>query len=496
MKQTLPDYIRENENLRQTLLAQEGGIMKYLAEQLDASDSATLFRDYQDLCVEKFHEANKWVLYKVWEGDDMRRAALGEVEHFRKELHYQEALKPFLADLSAEVSERIDWFTDLYLTYAYKQNRLRWYPKGMTPREVYREVLGVYSLGGMAYKCMEILLKEHHANGEIEKSASEQLTEFLICQYSDQLTLGVFAQMRQAVAEMLIGKTPEQCHQMAIDTMLRVRGFSQMIYTDEVVRSLRHSKLKAKAEQRKKDGEWLRGIVERAPFEEYKRRSIKSSLRSSFANLVNLLKEIGRIWAAQLLIRGIDMHKLEKEVCCILNPSDNPQYYVDRYFTDDLPDLYCISNIEVAEKKLSELGRKKIKPCYLTVVDKNMEVEVRKLLSKSYNKFKLEGFLSDSTAQMTFVDVLMSNDDGKILWQNDPGYKYLRTFIKILLGIQNDYSFGSLLKVNRGTNYTPFIRSRFVDEKGEPIDFKSNGHDIGKKERDSRFDSIVKSIFG
>ena len=82
MKQTLPDYIKQNENLRKALLAQEGDIMKFLAENLDADDTAALFNDYQNQCIEDFHEANKWVLYKVWEGDDMRRAALGEMEHF------------------------------------------------------------------------------------------------------------------------------------------------------------------------------------------------------------------------------------------------------------------------------------------------------------------------------------------------------------------------------------------------------------------------------
>lgn len=77
MKQTLPDYIKQNEDLRKVLLAQEGGIMKYLAEHLDANGTAELFGGYQNHCVELFFEKSKWVYYKVWEGDDMRRAALG-----------------------------------------------------------------------------------------------------------------------------------------------------------------------------------------------------------------------------------------------------------------------------------------------------------------------------------------------------------------------------------------------------------------------------------
>ena len=58
MKQTLPDYIKENEALRKILLAQEGGIMKYLAEHLDANGTAELFSGYQDHCVDIFFEKN------------------------------------------------------------------------------------------------------------------------------------------------------------------------------------------------------------------------------------------------------------------------------------------------------------------------------------------------------------------------------------------------------------------------------------------------------
>lgn len=349
MKQTLPEYIKQNEALRKVLQAQEGGIMKYLAEHLDANGTADLFRDYQDHCVEIFFERNKWVYYKVWEGDDMRRAALGEAEHLWKEVNYYAALKTQLVTMDDEVVEKIDWFVDLYLTYAYRLDRKRRFPKGQTDTEVYQEVIGMYNSLGLAYKCMEIILKEYHAQEEIEKTESELFTEFLIRQYSKQLTLGVLSQMRQAVTEMLIGKTPEQCRQMAIDTMKRVRVFSQMIYTDEVVESFR-PKYKLMAEQREKDGKWLRNVAKRTVLEEYSAKVKTHSMRYYFADFVNLLKDVGRIWAAQLLVRGIDMKVLEKGVCCILKPSDEPFYYVDKFYSDDLPGRYCISDEEIAEK--------------------------------------------------------------------------------------------------------------------------------------------------
>jgi len=354
MKQTLPDYIKQHDDLRKILLAQEGGIMKYLAEHLDANGTAELFTSYQNQCVEVFFEKNKWDLFVVWAGDDMRRAALGEMEHLWKELRFQRNLNVQLSEMPEEIKEKVGDFTEQYLSWAYKQSRKRRYPKGITDTDVYQEVIYLFNSMGLAYKSMEIILKEHHAKGEIEKSDSDLFTEFQIRQFSGQLTLGVLSRMRQAVAEMLIGKTPEQCRQMAIDTMIRVRGFSQMIYTDEVVRDLlpRH---KTMAEQRENDGKWLREVADKAVLQEFSAKIKIHSMRYYFADFVNILKDVGRIWAAQLLVRGIDMKVLEKGVCCILKPSNEPYYYVDRFYNDDIPGRYCISNDEMAEKLLKNL---------------------------------------------------------------------------------------------------------------------------------------------
>lgn len=354
MKQTLPDYIKQNEDFQQLLLKQDGGIMKYLAEHLDANGTAELFTAYQNQCVEEFFEKNKWDLRVVWAGDDMRRAALGEMEHLWKELRFQRNLNSQLSEMPDEIKEKVSDFTEQYLSWTYKQTRLRRYPKGMTDSDVYQEVISLFNSIGLAYKSMQIILREHHANGEIEKSDSELFTEFQIRQYSDQLTLGVLWRIRQAVSEMLAGKDANQCRQMAIDTMLRVRGFSQMIYTDEVVRNLR-PKNKTMAEQRENDGKWLREVADRAVLQEFSAKVKIHSMRYYFADFVNILKDFGRIWAAQLLVRGIDMKVLEKGISCILKPSNEPYYYVDRFYNDDMPGQYCISNDEMAEKLLNNL---------------------------------------------------------------------------------------------------------------------------------------------
>ena len=361
MRNTLPEIIKQNENIRQLLLAQEGGIMKYLAEHLDANGTAELFSGYQDHCVEIFFEKNKWVYYKVWEGENMRRAALGLDEHLRKEIKYHTALKPQLATMAAEVVERIDWFVDLYLTHAYQLDRKRQFPQGQTDTEVYREVIDSYSSLGLASKCMNLIIREHHFNGNMERTEEDIWTDFLVRQWSDHFSLGTFAQMRNAVAEMLVGKDDKQCRQMATDTLEKVRGFSQKIYTDVVVDHLREMGYTKDADQRERDGEWLREVSERAVLEEFSDKNKPYTMRFYFANFANILKDVGRIWAAQLLVHNTDMKDLEKEVCCIMNPNDNLRYYVDRYYSNDLPGRYCISNDYLAEEKLKVLRTKENK---------------------------------------------------------------------------------------------------------------------------------------
>lgn len=495
MKKLLPDYIKENENLRQILLAQEGGIMKYLAEHLNADDTATLFSDYQNQCVIDFHEANKWVLYKVWEGDDMRRAALGIDEHLRKELRYQAALKHLLAELPKKEAEMISDFIELYLIYAYKQNRLRRHPNGMTNTEIYQEIIGLFHSLGLAYKCMNLILSEHHSNGDTKKTERDMLTEFLIRQWSDQLTLGVFGQMRQAVAEMLVGKDNDQCRQMAIDTMEKLRGFSQMIYTDAMVQALREIKYTSEADQRESDGEWLRDVAQHAVFEEISDHSRIKSMRYYFANFVNLLTEIGRIWAAQLLTHDIDIQVLEKQVSCILLPDDSSSYYVDKYYSDDLPGRYCISNIRQAEKLLEKLGHKPVTDNYLEIRNKGTEAEVIAKLSKAYKQLIEERFVSKKTELTTFIEVMLNNADKKIIWMNDKGEKFLRSLIKVFLGTSKKYSYPPILKINENGSYAAFIKTHFVDDKGKSVDFKTNGHDIGKKDKE-QFENILKAIYG
>ena len=495
MKQTLPEYIAQNENLRQILLTQEGGIMKYLAEHLDANGTADLFSSYQNHCVDAFFERNKWSYNKVWEGDDMRRAALGMVEHLRKEFNYYVALKPQLTTMTDEVAERIKWFVELYLEYAYKKNRQRCYPNGMTARDVYQEVLGMFNLGSFAYKSMDYILKEHHAKGEIEKTEEDLWMAFKIHQWIEQLTLADFAKMRQAVAEMLAGKDDDQCRQMAADTMERVRGFSQRIYTDAVVEHYRDSGYTKEADQRESDGEWLRDQAYRGTIEAISDHIKTYSMRYYFSVFVSLLKDIGHIWAAQLLVHKKDMRELEKEVVCIMHTENTPRYYVDKRYIDDLPDQYCVSNDWRAKALLKEIGREPAQKYYFKFANENNEEQDKGKLYRAYNVLVEEGFINEKKTKLTtFNEVLVNNVDRTIFWQNDPTRKFLKELIYVFLGISKNYSYPAILAVSDRGKQWAFVKQHFKDENNNEIEIHSNTTKLGKKDQD-QFDRILKAIY-
>ena len=494
MRNTLPEIIEQNKSLRQLLLAQEGGIMKYLAEHLDANGTAKLFSDYQESCVEIFFEKNKWDLNKTWEGDDMKKAALG-YEHLSKEVQYQTALKCALSGMPSEVVEIVEDFNEQYLTYAYNQNRKRWYPNGMTPQDIYRETIDLYRGNGFAWRCMNIILKEYHAKGNVVKTTSGIYTEFQIRQYVKQLTHGIFSQLRQAVAEMLEGKTNEQCRQMAISTLRSVRAFSQMIYCDEMVAHSRDVGLYDYANQREVDGKWLQEVADNAMFKEFAAKVKKHSMQFYFAYFISLLKDLGRIWAAQLLVRGIDMQDMEEEECCILQPSDSHLYYVDKYYTDDLPTQFCVADNYQADSLLKIMGRNRNVECSLQVIDKSMEAEARNKLSKAYNILLKEGFVDkDVTSQDTFIEVLMYGKNDKIVWKNDVTCKFLKEIICVFLGKSKKYSYPAILTVNNKGKRWLFVKQHFIDENGKKIDIKSNGTKIGMKDI-AQFERILRAIY-
>ena len=371
MKQTLEDYLRQDEEFRKTLLAQGGGIMKYWAQHPDAEFDTDLFDNYEKQIVKDYLQANKRNRSIVsLSEDELIIKARSWIRHTEKEIHYKIALQPLLVDLPVAVSEQVNHYIDDYLADAYRVYRRCYYPKGITPADLYNEVVNLYGTGGLARNCMDYILREHHHQEVWLKNKSEYtlMTEFFIQQYSETIgELDAYKMLRQAVKEKSAGKTPEDCRHEAIKTMKLVKDFSQMIYSStevNIIDCTGHYRV---------DKDFLRNLASSETALRLLAHSKVPPLHECFFYYVSLLNEIGRIWAARLLKDcNIDMHELEKETGAILYPVTEPtlepdgkdhsnyKYYVDKDFNDPLDDQCCIYDEKQAKDLLEALRNRKL----------------------------------------------------------------------------------------------------------------------------------------
>lgn len=220
MKQTLEDYLRQDDEFRKTLLTQGGGIMKYWAQHPDAEFDTDLFDNYEKQIVESYLQANKRnrAIASLPE-DELKKKARSWIRHTEKEIHYKMALQPLMANLPVAISEQINRYIDEYLADAYRDYRRYCYPEGITPVDYYNEVVNQYGTGGLARYCMDYILREHHHQKVWLKRKSKNVfvTEFFIRQYSGVIgEQDAYKMLRQAVKEMSAGKTPEECRHEAI----------------------------------------------------------------------------------------------------------------------------------------------------------------------------------------------------------------------------------------------------------------------------------------
>jgi len=218
-------------------------------------------------------------------------------------------------------------------------------------------------------------------------------------------------------------------------------------------------------------------------------------MRYYFSVFVNLLKDIGHIWAAQLLVHKTDMRELEKEVECIMHTENTPRYYVDKHYSDDLPDQYCVSNDGRAKALLKEMGRKEIQKYYLKFADENNEGQDKGKLYRAYNVLVKEGFINEKKTKLTtFIEVLVNSADKTIFWQNDPTRKFLKELICVFLDISKKYSYPAILTVSDWGKQWAFIKQHFVDENNNEIEIQSNTTKLGKKDKD-QFERILNAIY-
>lgn len=316
----LPEFIRENEKLRQIML-QSGGIMKYIVEHIDDpvdEDSPLLFAQYQNYVAENYRRVNRWnPKRQTWSAVDLRRRALDADNHLWPELQSRRVLMQTLhmqTDVSNTVKRVLDNLSLEYYSYAWKEDLRRRRPDIETDLGTYKYVIEQFERfdwpimsNGLACRSIEIVLKKHHGAVLTEMDNYDSFIIDIFHNYF--LWANITDRLERGLAELLKGKNTKECRAKAVRMLNRVKWFSQHIYNDEVEDVLNDSFTI-------EDKRWLRGLLEH-----YDRDSFGEE-EFNFFYFGKLFAEIGRLWEKQLrCYPDIDLSELEVETQTIINTS-------------------------------------------------------------------------------------------------------------------------------------------------------------------------------
>jgi hypothetical protein len=319
----LSDFIRENENLRQTLL-QSGGIMKYVAEHIDDptnNDTLPLFVQYQNYVAENYRRANRYNPNRQhWSVNDLRQRALNGSNHLWEELQSLRVLmrKLLLAtDMPSGAKSMVNILSCKYYEYAWKEDLRRRRPDIDTDLGTYKYVMEQFErfgwpMGsdGLACRSIDIALKIHHGYELTEKDIFDSFNIEMFHTHFFWPT--IIDRMERGLVELFHGKNAPKCRTEAMNMLKRVQWFSQHIYNDEVKNFPNESFTI-------EDKKWLRSLLEHYDKDSFSREEL------SFFYFGKLLTDIGRIWEKQTLsYPDIDLSELEKEANSIINT--NPYF--------------------------------------------------------------------------------------------------------------------------------------------------------------------------
>lgn len=449
MNQNLPDIIRENEDLRQALLEQDG-FMKYVAEHIDdGEDGLTIYARYQEHVYAVYRKENSWNPdAQLMSGEELWLVALGADNHLMKEFRSLKALERSLSGLPEEVADTVRGFYDGYMAYAWREYFERRNPEHCTDAGLYKVLMEQYLWpNGLAHRCMDIVLKEHHGKGLSEKDQYDyyRIAEYHYFYFDESGRQGklAFNRLRRGVKEWLDGKDDEECRELAIDMLTKVRNFSQHIYNDEAVCSSNGVPFPLE------DKRWLRQMAW-----DLGKKDTKACFY--FCEFVQILAEIGHIWAARLLRKhNIDMHKLEEETYSFILPYTPKEdgydycYYVDHHYNTDNSKTCCVNNQREAKDLLYKSFSKESDP------GKQGDVLMWTTYAKTcFNKAVEEGW--------------MKIEDGKYIWlgvtkisEGKPSMSELAYFLGKVYGFvfENGNNSGSKLPAKELNEYFGFNKS-------------------------------------
>ena len=264
--------------------------------------------------------------------------------------------------------------------------------KPMAPREFYNKVLSHLesNLSCHAIRCVKLVLGEHRGNPDNEALVAQCIRWFGEdkCDFFLDGRPEPDKKLRQAVIEMIDkakqGKSEEDgrqmCRKMAVDMMRKVHGFTKWVNGDQdyweipakllekvpdekecSIKYLYNTKtleaIGVNVSKVKKDNllvssvekAWLR---ERMMYDSSSSKPGLTPLEEYFQFFYDILKNIARFWAAQLLKLGIDMQELERETG--IEFEHHFLYYVDFIPNDERCDC-CVYNPAEAKELLDKI---------------------------------------------------------------------------------------------------------------------------------------------
>ena len=384
MKMKLENYIREDKGFRQVLINQKAGILKYWAEHPDSDFDTDLFDSYENEIVKTYLQSNNQNrTIRSLPVDKIKEKSLDWYHQSKgSELRLLVAMKSELIARSEDLYEQVFNYIEIYMTDAYKENRRRKYPEGIPPQDFYKEVIEKYGPFGLSLDCLEKVLQEYRGKAvhitvkhfflanivhsgespEWEEVNNLQI-DFDIRMFIDSYHAdGGYRKLRQAVKEMINNSTKNLteeesrtvCRNMAKDEIWKVNQFTRWVNNETYpMKETEEGKLIPLISPEERH--WLHNIMyENSPAATGAQRL--TTMDRYFCSFIFILENIGKIWAAQLLVHGIDMKELEKETGVILSRNPAFLYYVDRFVDDQRGDC-CVYDYAEAKNLLAKVRR-------------------------------------------------------------------------------------------------------------------------------------------
>ncbi len=457
----LSSNIRQNKKLRKILLAQVGGIMKYWAEHPNNDFDIDLFDAYESQIVDAFlldNNQNRGVRFMP--KDELRYKSLKWYHDSKgSELKFFVAMKPALNAIDEKLSEQVLNHIDIYMVDAYKESRRFKYPDGISAQDFYEKVIRAYSPMGLALDSLERVLQEYRGEvvqitgknfileNIIHPGESSEWKEVNNLQLDFNLRMfintfladGGNKKLRQAVREMINNDTQNlneqecriRCRELAKDEIRKVNQFTKWVNNESYpMKKLEDGKLVQLITPEERH--WLQNIMyDNTPGETGTQEL--TPMDRYFCSFLSILENIGRFWAAQLLVHGIDMKELEKETGIILSRNTGFLYYVDNEIDDHRGDC-CIYNWDEAKKLLRKIhGRFKeitwedekrcFKSAVLHVMEMKQDEDGEYIFNKNTQWIAVYRFAIDKGIMYDVDDPRTPNDP------NEPQYTIFEKFV-------------------------------------------------------------------